>query len=85
MNLMKFLFRIEREARLTLENGGDNPHREPLVRPSHLQFALKKGFMEIAGELIAATGVSLPLDLLIEKSGIKEVKKPKVSQCIIVL
>ncbi|MCJ1430937.1 hypothetical protein MMC27_000287, partial [Xylographa pallens] len=80
MNLLKFLLRIAQEARLALDKGGDNFHIEPLVQPNHFQFALNKGFMEIAGEMIAATGVSLPLDHLVEKSGIKEVKKPKYYQ-----
>ena len=81
MYLSRFLIRFEHEARL-LEYGGDSPHIEPLVQPRHFDLALKKGFMEMAGEIIATTGVSLPLDHLVEKSGIKEVKKPKVCQRI---
>ncbi|MCJ1384124.1 hypothetical protein MMC17_007240 [Xylographa soralifera] len=80
MDLVRLLLRIEQEARLALDKRGDSLHIEPLVQPSHFQFALKKGFMEIAGELIAATGVSLPVDHLVERSGIKEVKKPKYYQ-----
>ncbi|MCJ1316333.1 hypothetical protein MMC15_001654 [Xylographa vitiligo] len=79
MYLSRFLIRFEHEARL-LEYGGDSPHIEPLVQPRHFDLALKKGFMEMAGEIIATTGVSLPLDHLVEKSGIKEVKKPKYYQ-----
>ncbi|MCJ1387609.1 hypothetical protein MMC18_000452 [Xylographa bjoerkii] len=80
LSLLRFLLRIEQEARLALDKGGDSFHVESLVGPSHFQFALKEGFMEIAGEMIAATGVALPLDHLVEKSGIGEVEKPKYYQ-----
>ncbi|MCJ1397486.1 hypothetical protein MMC11_000679 [Xylographa trunciseda] len=82
INLVEFPLRIDQEARPALGKIGDSLHVEPLVRPSHLQFALQKGFMEIAGKMIAANGVGLPLDHLVQKSGIGEVEKPKLAECL---
>ncbi|MCJ1245260.1 hypothetical protein MMC30_002463 [Trapelia coarctata] len=47
-----------------------------LVSPMNFYFALKKGYTEIAGELIRSTGVELPLDHLVKESGVTETEKP---------
>lgn len=49
-----------------------------LVTPVNFYFALKKGFTEIAGELIRSTGVELPLDHLVKESKVSEIEKPIV-------
>jgi len=49
------------------------------VTPMNFYFALKKGFTEIAGELIRSTGVELPLDHLVKESKVSETEKPTVS------
>lgn len=43
-------------------------------------FALKRGYVEEIAEMIKITGVELPLDALIKKSGIAEKEKPKYYQ-----
>lgn len=51
---------------------------DALVTPVAFYFALKRGFTEIAGELIRSTGVELPLDHLVKVSGVTETEKQVV-------
>jgi len=44
------------------------------------QFALEHGFIEELSEMIKITGAQLPLDALIEQSGIQDEKKPNYYQ-----
>lgn len=47
---------------------------------SDFHFALEHGFIEELSEMIKFTGAELPLDALIEQSGIHEEKKPRFYQ-----
>jgi len=58
---------------------GNRVRSAVLVTPINFSFALKKGFTEIAGELIRSTGVDLPLDHLVKESGVTETEMPIVS------
>ena len=56
-----------------------------LVTPVNFYFALKRGFTEIAGELIRSTGVELPLDHLVKESGVTETERPLVSHRVLLV
>ncbi|MCJ1478364.1 hypothetical protein MMC13_007044 [Lambiella insularis] len=78
IGLLQYLLRIEHDARIFSSSEDNNPWI--LVKPQHFYFALEKGYMEFAAELIKMKGIELPMDKLVEKSGFKEEEKPKYYQ-----
>jgi hypothetical protein len=79
MKLVKFLLQTSAECRARVPR--DENLIYPIVEVSHFNTAIKFGRTAILAELIKATGVGIPLDDLVQKSGIiVETSKSKYYQ-----
>ncbi|RDL39383.1 uncharacterized protein BP5553_03723 [Venustampulla echinocandica] len=79
IKLLRFIIELGAEQKARLAEEHDDP-RSYTIQPSAFMLAIQLGRTEMLAEMIKTTGVGIPLNALVEKSGVELKTKPKYYQ-----